>query len=281
MSKISFYQQIILPLSAWIGLVCGLKLYVVGISALLSVLIWNIYVFHSDIWKILRNLWVEKISERVLYFKEIFPYQWRIALSWASGYFIFQLFNPVLFATEGAKVAGQMGMTLQALNAIQAFAMSWMNTKVPAYSGMISLKEYDKLDNLFNKTLWQMSFICLGMLAIMFGSVAALRVTEFQLGSTILADRFLDYWPMLFMMIPVMANQFVFSWATYLRCHKKEPFLVQSVVMGILCCVSTIGVGHLYGVFGITLSYACLAIGVGTPWAYLIYKNKKREWHGN
>ena len=126
-----------------------------------------------------------------------------------------------------------------------------------------------------------MSFICLGMLAIMFGSVAALRVTEFQLGSTILADRFLDYWPMLFMMIPVMANQFVFSWATYLRCHKKEPFLVQSVVMGILCCVSTIGVGHLYGVFGITLSYACLAIGVGTPWAYLIYKNKKREWHGN
>lgn len=281
MSKISFYQQIILPLSAWIGLVCGLKLYVVGISALLSVLIWNIYVFHSDIWKILRNLWVEKISERVLYFKEIFPYQWRIALSWASGYFIFQLFNPVLFATEGAKVAGQMGMTLQALNAIQAFAMSWMNTKVPAYSGMISLKEYDKLDNLFNKTLWQMSFICLGMLAIMFGSVAALRVTEFQLGSTILADRFLDYWPMLFMMIPVMANQFVFSWATYLRCHKKEPFLVQSVVMGILCCVSTIGMGHLYGVFGITLSYACLAIGVGTPWAYLIYKNKKREWHGN
>ena len=280
MSKISFYQQIILPLSAWIGLICGFKLYVVGVSALLSFLIWNVYVFHSDIWKILRNLWGESVSERVLYFKEIFPYQWRIALSWVSGYFIFQLFNPVLFATEGAKVAGQMGMTLQALNAIQAFAMSWMNTKIPTYSSMISLKEYGKLDLLFNKTLWQMSSICSGMLVIMFGAVEILRLTEFKLGSTIIADRFLDNWPMFFMMIPVIANQFVFSWASYLRCHKKEPFLIQSVVMGVLCCASTMIFGHLYGAYGITIGYACLTVGVSVPWAYWIFKTKKREWHG-
>ena len=279
MSKISFYQQIILPLSAWIGLVCGIKLYVVGISALLSVLIWNIYVFHSDIWKILKNLWSEPISEKVLYFKEIFPYQWRIALSWVSGYFIFQLFNPVLFATEGAKVAGQMGMTLQALNAIQAFAMSWMNTKIPTYSGLISLKEYHKLDNLFNKTLWQMSSICLGMLVIMFSAIEILRITEFKIGSTIIAERFLDNWPMIFLMIPVMANMFVFSWASYLRCHKKEPFLVQSVVMGVLCCASTLSLGQSYGVYGITIGYACLTLAIATPWGFWIFKTKKREWH--
>lgn len=281
MSKISFYQQIILPLSAWAGLVCGFKLYVVGISAFLSVLIWNGYVFRSNILKILKNIWAETISERVLYFKEIFPYQWRIALSWVSGYFIFQLFNPVLFATEGAKVAGQMGMTLQALNAIQAFSMSWMNTKVPAYSSMIALKEYDKLDGLFNKTLLQMSSICLCMLVTMFGFVELLRLTQFKVGSTIIAERFLDNWPMFFMMIPVMANMFVFSWATYLRCHKKEPFLAQAVVTGALCCASTMGFGRLYGVYGVTVGYVCLTVGIGMPWAYWIFKNKKREWHGN
>jgi len=279
MSKISFYQQIILPLSAWIGLICGFKLYVVGISALLSVLIWNVYVFRSDIWRILKNLWAETISEKVLYFQEIFPFQWRIALSWVSGYFIFNLFNPVLFATEGAKIAGQMGMTLQALNAIQAFSISWMSTKIPAYSSMISLKEFDKLDQLFNKTLWQMSSICVGMLAIMFGAIEILRITEFKVGSTIIAERFLDNWPMLFMMFPVMANILSYSWASYLRCHKKEPFMLQSIVMGILCCASTMGLGHLYGVYGITIGYASLAVGVGTPWAYWIFKTKKREWH--
>ena len=279
MSKISFYQQIILPLSAWIGLVCGIKLYVVGISALLSVLIWNVYVFHSDIWKILKNLWNVSVSERVLYFTEIFPYQWRLALSWASGYFIFQLFNPVLFATEGAKVAGQMGMTLQALNAIQAFAISWMNTKVPTYSSMISRKEYGKLDKLFNMTLFQMFSICFGMLAAMYGVIVFFRMTQLKIGSTIIADRFLDNWPMLFMMISILANQFITSWAIYLRCHKKEPLLAQSIVMGILCGCSTIGLGKIYGIYGITLGYMSLIVCCALPWVYLIFKFKRIEWH--
>lgn len=279
MSKISFYQQIILPLSAWIGLFCGFKLYVIGISILLSVLIWNMYVFHSDIWKILKNIWVEPISERVLYSKEIFPYQWRIALSWVSGYFIFQLFNPVLFAIEGAKVAGQMGMTLQALNAIQAFSKSWMNTKVPLYSSLIALKEYVKLDVFFKKTLIQMSSICFVLLCTFFAVVFILKESQFQMGANVLGDRFLDCKPMIFMMLALLANEFVSSWATYLRCHKKEPFMILSITIGVLCCLSTLFLGKMFGVFGMTIGYALITIGISLPWAYLIYDKKKREWH--
>ena len=145
MSKIGFYQQIILPASAWIGLVCGFKLYVVGISTILAALIWNIYISKTSMQRILTNLWKEKITTRVQYMKEIFPFQWKIALSWISGYFIFQLFNPVLFATEGAVVAGQMGMTLAALNGIQSLSLSWLNTKVPLYSRLIALKDYEQI----------------------------------------------------------------------------------------------------------------------------------------
>ena len=279
MSKISFYQQIILPLSAWIGLFCGFKLYVIGISVLLSVIIWNIYVFRSDIWKILKNIWVEPISERILYSKEIFPYQWRIALSWVSGYFIFQLFNPVLFAIEGAKVAGQMGMTLQALNAIQAFSKSWMNTKVPLFSSLIALKEYVKLDKVFKKTLLQMSSICFMLLCAFLAAVFILKETQFKIGTNALGERFLEYWPMSFMMVALLANEFVSSWATYLRCHKKEPFMILSISVGVLCCVSTIVFGKFFGVFGMTAGYAILTIVLSLPWAFWIYKIKKREWH--
>src|SRR6266567_4716494 len=35
---------------------------------------------------------------RIGWMKEVWPFQWRIALSWLCGYFIFQLFNHVLFA---------------------------------------------------------------------------------------------------------------------------------------------------------------------------------------
>ena len=140
MSKIGFWQQIILPSTVWTGLACGLKLYVVGISYLASVIIWQLFVYSTGLEKIVINLWRVNVIERVSYLKEIFPFQWKIALSWVSGYFIFQLFNPVLFATEGPVVAGQMGMTLIALNAIQAFSMSWLNTKVPLYSNLIAKK---------------------------------------------------------------------------------------------------------------------------------------------
>lgn len=278
MSKISFYQQIIIPACTWIGLAVGLKLYVLGISYVLTVLIWQWYVIRKGQYRILLNLMRAKISEKVEYFKEIFPYQWRIALSWVSGYFIFQLFNPVLFATEGAVVAGQMGMTLQALNAINSLSLSWQNTKVPLYSKLIALKDYNTLDNIFNKTVKQMAGICTSLLVACFAFIFLLRVTQFQLNGNVLADRFLGYLPMLLMAIPIFTQQFVGSWATYLRCHKKEPFLVNSVVGGLLCMASTLGLGKLYGLYGITIGYCVIQL-ILCFWAYRIYVTKKAEWH--
>ena len=279
MNKISFYQQIILPTVTWIGLACGFKLYVVGISSILAALIWNIYIAITNQQKILLYLWKEKITERVSYMEEIFPYQWRIALSWVSGYFIFQLFNPVLFATEGAIVAGQMGMTLTVLNAIQALSFSWLNTKVPLYSRLIALKDYIQLDRIFNKTLKQMVIVCFTLLFTMFIGIWFLRTFEIGFKGNLLGDRFLSYWPMLLMMIPLFINQFINSWATYLRCHKQEPFLINSICGGIACCLSTIILGNQFGLYGITIGYCCITIAF-MPWGYWIYKTKKTEWHG-
>lgn len=278
MSKVGFIQQIIIPLVNWTGFACGFKLYVLPISSLLSVLIWQIYVWRTGLAQIVVNLWKVRITERVAYLKEIFPYQWKIALSWISGYFIFQLFNPVLFATEGAVVAGQMGMTLQALNAIQAFSMSWLNTKVPLYSQLIALKDYLKLDTIFNKTLQQMAGVCLVLLAVFFAAIWLLNVTNLQLNGHVLAERFLPYIPMLLLMFTIYLNQYTSSWATYLRCHKQEPFLVISICGALADGFSTLVFGNLFGLYGITIGY-CAMTTLFFPWGYWIYKTKKAEWH--
>ena len=279
MSKIGFWQQIIIPATTWLGLICGLKLYVVGIGYIISVILWQFYVRQTRLDMIVINLWKIKITERVAYFKEIFPYQWRIAISWVSGYFIFQLFNPVLFATEGAVVAGQMGMTLTALNAIQAFSMSWLNTKVPLYSQLIAIKDYVQLDNIFNKTLKQMVAVCFMLLVAFFFVIWLLNITQLQFNGNVLAERFLDYIPLILMMLPVFLQQFVNSWATYLRCHKQEPFLLNSICADIACCLSTLLFGKLYGLYGLTIGYCIISI-LFFPWGYWIYKTKKAEWHG-
>lgn len=279
MNKITFYQQLIIPISQWTMFACGLKLYVIGISSLLAVLLWWLFVLKTGLWRVLYNLLKEEVTETISYMREIFPYQWKIALSWISGYFIFQLFNPVLFATEGAVVAGQMGMTLQVLNAIQAFSLSWQNTKIPRYCGFIEMKQYDALDDLFNKTLKQMLAVCISILLLFIFIIFILRTTSFSIGDTVFADRFLGYLPMTLMIITVIANQFISSWATYLRCHKKEPFLINSVCTGILCCLSTFILGNKYGLYGMTIGYAFLTLFVALPWGYSIFINKKKEWH--
>lgn len=278
-SKITFWQQLILPTVSWLGLALGFKLYVSGIGYLASVVIWFLFIKKQNLLSILLNLLKVKISESVSYMKEIFPYQWRIALSWISGYFIFQLFNPVLFATEGAVIAGKMGMTLTALSAIQAFSMSWLNTKVPIYSSFIAQKNYIALDTLFVKTLKQMTSICAILLISFLIFIYLLR--EFRIGfnDNLLADRFLDYVPMILMMIPVFLQQFTNSWATYLRCHKQEPFLANSLVNGILCLLSTFVFGKLYGLYGIVIGYCSIQVLL-FPWGYYLYYSNKKKWHG-
>lgn len=278
-SKISFFQQLITPLCIWAGLIYGLKLYVIGIGYLMNVCIWFIVVKKQGLLQILQRLWKTQITDRVAYMTEIFPYQWKIALSWVSGYFIFQLFNPVLFATEGAVVAGQMGMTLQALNAINAFSMSWLNTKVPTYSRLVALKQYNELDILFSKTLKQMSMVCTSLLLLFFVFINVLRVADFHIGNSYIAERFLNNVPLIIMSSTILANQYVNSWAAYLRCHKKEPFLHLSMVMGLLCCTSTAIGGQFWGLYGVVIGYASLTCFLALPWAHNIYLTKKREWH--
>lgn len=280
MSKIAFYIAFIAPATSWICLLMGFKLYVVGVISSLTAVLYIGYFCCTSLKTILYNIWKGQITERISYMKEIFPYQWKIALSWVSGYFIFQLFNPVLFATEGAKVAGQMGMTLQVFNAINSLSMNWITTKVPLFSRLIELKDYLSLDKIFNKTVLQESTICLVLLLVYIFGVEFLRYIQLCFGGHLIGDRFLSLIPMILMCVPVYTNQFVFSVATYLRCHKQEPFLFNSLTLGICTMLSTLVLGNKYGLYGICIGYCVLSVCLAFPWGMWIFFTKKREWHG-
>jgi O-antigen/teichoic acid export membrane protein len=218
------------------------------------------------------------LTEKISYSKEIFPFQWKIAVSWISGYFIFQLFNPVLFATDGPKVAGQMGLTLAALNGVLSLSLAWISTKVPLFSSLIAKKNYAELDNKFKLALKQSLGINIFLLVILFLIIASFHLFNITIGGKYLSDRFIGNLPLFFMMIPILLNQLVASWATYLRCHKKEPYLLNSLIGGILCTLSTLFLGKNYGITGITFGYMLISI-LMLPWSYIVFVNKRKEWH--
>jgi len=273
-AKLRFIQTLINI--ATIVLIFALNggLFALGIASLVSFAILTGGVLFSYKKNLLLFIYRTKNKWNVDYWKEIFPYQYRIALSWISGYFIFQLFNPVLFATEGPKIAGQMGMTLTAMNGISSLSMSWISTKSPTFSRLIALKNYQELDRLFNKTLRQLSIVNFTLILIFISLIYVLNLLNLPI-----ANRFLNATPLVFLCLVTFANQFTFSWATYLRCHKKEPFLINSIVIGLLCASSTLILGKYFGLWGIVSGYSVISILIGLPWGYYIFKTKKLEWH--
>lgn len=277
-AQIRLVQQILYPLVVWGGLAIGSKLFVSGADAILKVIVVGIIILKSPFYKLLRNIWNYLKEEKVSYKLEIFPYQWRIALSWISGYFIFQLFNPVLFATEGPKVAGQMGITMAALNGMQALSQSWINTKVPRFSSLIAQKDYQTLDYLFGKTMKQMMLVGTFLLILFTTIIGTFQIFEIKLWGMDIGSRFLPLLPLSLMAWSVFTMLPISCWSTYLRCHKKEPLLLNSIVVGILCCFSTLIIGNLYGLMGMAISFALLRF-ISLIWIYTIFKTKKRLWH--
>jgi O-antigen/teichoic acid export membrane protein len=270
-----FYQQLIYLPALILVLMLGGKLWALGIASFLSFVFLLSAILFSKYYIILLNIYKSIDQWRINYMKEIFPFQWKIALSWISGYLVFQLFNPVLFAIEGSKIAGQMGMTLVAINGISSISISWINTKVPLFSGLIAKNNFIELDNVFNKTIKQLSIINLALTLIFIFFILVSAYLKLSI-----SDRFLDISLIIILGIASFFNQFVFAWAAYLRSHKKEPFLINSIVLGILISISVFISAYCCGVIAVVISYSALTLFVGVPWAYYIFRQKKREWHG-
>ena len=275
-----FWKYLIYTLSVIVSFLLGAKLYALSIGNITYVLTSLGFLLFTPLGKIMAGVARERVTERIAYFKEVFPFQWKIAVSWISGYFIFHFFKPVLMATEAPGVAGQMGITIDVLTAIQALTLSWTNTKVPTYSGLIEQRRYTELDTLFCRTLRQATAVNALLLLAFFLIMAGFSGLGITLRGVNVAERFLPLLPLVLMMIPEYTNQYVSGWAIYLRCHKQEPFMAQSVVMGLSTMLTTLVFGRLYGLMGITVSYFILSVGLALPWGYHIFCTKKRQWHG-
>ncbi|MGH9392524.1 MAG: hypothetical protein ACRD1Z_23210, partial [Vicinamibacteria bacterium] len=96
-----------------------------------------------------RRMWRAPVDrEEVSYRRELWPLQWKFALSWLSGYLLYSLFTPVLFAFYGPELAGRMGMTAAAATAISSAAFAVMATKVPRLAILAAERDYSAMDAL-------------------------------------------------------------------------------------------------------------------------------------
>lgn len=206
---------------------------------------------------------------------EIWPMQWKIALSWASGYFIFQLFTPVLFHYHGAVVAGQMGITLSASTALIGAAYAWQQAKSPVMGKLVAVRDWRGLDDVFTKVFWQ-SFVVVVLGAIAGWAAIALLQAYHPIGS-----RFIASGQVMLLLAAACVNTMVSGFAVYLRAHKKDPFMLLSLATAIIQGGVTWYLGMKYSSFGVTAGFLLVSVVIGLPSAFLIWRHCRNSWHSD
>ncbi|MFZ0394975.1 MAG: hypothetical protein WBV33_00325 [Terracidiphilus sp.] len=197
-----------------------------------------------------------------------------MAASWLCGYFIFQLYNPVLFAYHGAMVAGQMGMSLSLANALLPVSIFWTNTKAAPFGALIARKEYAALDRMFFRALWQSTAVCTAGAVVIWIGFLYLNLAGYKF-----AHRVVGLMTLAFLLATVPINAIAFAEATYLRAEKQEKFLLNSVLGAILVGCSTIVLGKYYGSAGVALGSLVVGIVMGLPLGAYIFMKYRRIWH--
>ncbi|HEX3663574.1 MAG TPA: hypothetical protein VHU89_19210 [Acidobacteriaceae bacterium] len=215
-------------------------------------------------------------GHRIHWIREVWPFQWRIAVSWLCGYFIYQLFNPVLFAYRGAVAAGQMGMSLSLANALQAVAVSWINTKAAPFGSMVARREFGQLDHIFFRSLKQsVAVYALGAACVVAGAIW-LNMEHMRFGHRLLSPVLLAV-----LMLSTMMNVIVFGEALYLRAHKQEKFLLISILGAVTVSGSALILGKYYGAAGMVVGCLGTGIFVGLPLGTYTFIKYRRLWHAS
>jgi hypothetical protein len=89
----------------------------------------------------------------------------------------------------------------------------------------------------------------------------------------------IEGWPIfLLLLLTALSSHVVQSEAIYLRAHKCEPFLVQSIVIAFCTAGSVIIFAKSSGAWGVSLAYFVVLGLAGVVSATAIFKTKRREW---
>lgn len=274
-ARLRWHQSMLGYVLLWVMLLSGQGLRAVAAVPLVAALM--------TAWRLSRQPQLRRLQDSVAaeagdtkggglsWVKDVFPLQWRIALSWASGYFIFNFLTPVIFAYQGPAAAGQLGLALTIFSAITTVGISWISAKIPVLSAHIARSERAALNALFDsQALRSVSATTLCVVAF----VAVAEVVGAFVPKVF--ERLPSLAILLMLAVVTIVNSVIFALAAYMRAHKEEPLLGQAVVTAVL-----VGVGVYWaaphGLTAAVAAYAGATALVALPWSVLIYAKYRQR----
>lgn len=249
------------------GLMLGWNLYGICMTSLVSVIVTVIYLWGK--WReYFKMFFLETTGPAICWKTEIWPFQWRIALSWICGYFIFSSITPIVFRLSGAKAAAQFGFALQLTRLVSNVASSWSTTRLPEFGMLVARQDWRGLSQVWRKT---------SLLNIMITVLGGIGVTvSMELASAFfpsLDERYAGWLVLACLALSMVIQALINCMAYYLRAFKKEPFLGLSLFHAAGSFVLISVMTWRFEIFGASLGYL-LAVLFSLPFALAIFRAK-------
>lgn len=270
--KIITFASFTSNIVTWGALISGLNLWALAIGGIANI-IFSLALFLSSSNSLWNQIYHTKVQGNYNWLKETLPLQWRYAISWASGYFIFQFIVPVTMFYAGADIAGKLGLSLVVARSVQYLANSWGMTKVPQFNILVAQKERSNLENLL-KTIQKQS-----LLAFTLSSLAVILILIFIFPLIHWSTRVLPTYEIIIILIAEGANLIIFNWAYYLRSHKEEPYMRISAISALAIGLGVWFTMYLFASTLIALSTYCIIVILMLIPAWRIFVKKRKEYN--
>lgn len=259
LAKIQAIATIVASIGFWIALYTGMGLYAICISLVISSIILWWWCIAQSFNAVIDLMKMDNSHVPFSWSTEVWPMQWRIAVSWLAGYFAFQAIPPIIFQTHGAIEAGKVGMTIGISYTIGSIGSSWINANVPKFGELASARKLTELNSLFKSSLTHsIFFIAFAGFVLVFTLFVAGQFKAPFL------EKMLPPGPFALVIASALAATVMYAESCYLRSFKEEPLMPVNMICSI-CTILTIAMTPPkdYWFFGMGMLAANVVIGLG------------------
>lgn len=265
-AQMRMYQALVTLISSWIAIASGHGLYAPALVNFGSIVLglFLVYTRRGLLGGLLRH---STSSATVCWREEVWPFQWKIAVAWLCSYFTMQVFTPILFALRGPQEAGRMGLSLSVVAYIPFLALCWITPKAAPFGQFVKLGQLRELDAMFFRALKQAFALVVAIAALCLSAVIVVQHLLPRIAARMES-------PGIFILLlgAAIGTFLVQSMAVYLRSFKREPYLLQSLVVAALTTAGALLTASRWGTIAIAFNYFLVSGVIGLLWALLIFR---------
>jgi hypothetical protein len=264
-----FWMTLIGFTASALGFVITQSLDVVIFTSVASLLTGYAYIFSK--WLKLRSQVIRPFRkhQQVAWFKDIWGFQWRIAIVWGAKYILFFSMAPIAMAVGTPELAGRVGITFQLAFFACSLASSFTNTKIPRWGAMISNNNCQSFYSewlRFSKLHVLASTTFMVVLLVVF-SLATLLVPG-------ISSRFLTLEAFAILAIAMVAHAFWLCFSHFFRSGRIEPYTGLTVIAAVTYLMLIYLWKHWPNALGIASAFF-VTNAIAAFFAYFIWTQRK------